>query len=317
MVPPQGGKTGVFDGFWEATFASGSTVRLTTVCISGTNVWHNYESFAKFRELNFSTCVIITRDEDVKGHLSGDGCSIEWEDGDVWRRAQREPAAASFAPSPGDIGAGGAQGSDAAPEAQRELAGVVTPLVPTSSLAPQPPAGDAAGKGNRAAEEAVSALLRKDAKALREALESGAPVDGDLPAERLWRQLRWELLWRGELPRTTLLMGAVLLEWPEGVQLCVERNADVNAMYAGPLRSVDGQLPCPGSTTALEAVPVLRASLSVRGPAQCVIVHHLLTGPVKMRRQTVQVLRRKAKKEMELVTAGLLDRFDGPFLEAR
>merc|ERR1719203_2340648 len=86
-------EAGVFDGFWEATFAAGDAApKLTVVCISGSNVWHDCDSFAKFRELNSSTCVIIMNDEDVKGHLSQDGTAIAWEDGDTWYRArQREP----------------------------------------------------------------------------------------------------------------------------------------------------------------------------------------------------------------------------------
>ncbi|CAE7369552.1 unnamed protein product [Symbiodinium pilosum] len=58
----------------------------TTVIISGKNVFHEGSLNAKLKVLNAETCVVITDYEDVRGYLSADGETIDWEDGDCWRR---------------------------------------------------------------------------------------------------------------------------------------------------------------------------------------------------------------------------------------
>jgi len=127
-------------------------------------------------------------------------------------------------------------------------------------------------------------------------------------AARLWQVMKWDPAWSGEAPRTPLLAAAILLQWSEGVELCVRRGADVNDTYCGPFRCADGSVGGGDAT----GVPMLRVALSVRGPAQCTICQHVLAG--KVRGRTFQSIRKRAKAEMEPITASFLDRFTGPLL---
>lgn len=288
-----GGAHGTFNGFWRATFAADGVARPTTVCVSGASIWHDCDLFARFRELTSTTCVIMMKDEDIKGHLSDDGKSIEWEDGDCWHLAEKR---------------------------ERQHTTAFAEEVPTTKQTmppalPQQPRGDDQVSRGCAVEflDAVAAaelaVLRRERKALADALDDGASPNGAVLSERLWRELRWDVDERGEPAHVTLLVACILLQWPQGVELCVQRGADVNATYVGPLRLADGSF----AAGADKTVPVLRVALSARGPVQCILVQHILGGRVRCK--TVQALRRKARQEMEMVTAQLLDRFDGPFAD--
>lgn len=286
---PRSDQEHTFDGRWRATTLKDGKPCRTTVTISGSNVWHRGSQYAALKLVNQSTCVLVMKDQDVKGYLSDDvdalalGSTIDWDDGDSWPRAPevaQQPerpaaaAAAAAAQRPGD--------SDP-PEAARE---------PTLAAA------DAAG-----------AMLARDEKCLIEALEDGVPVDSSVEPSELWRQLRGQPEWQGEPPRIPLLVAAILLQWPEGVEVCVRYGADVNGTYAGPFRGADAQR---GGEAA--GVPILRVALAAQGPAQCTICQQLLKG--KIARKTFLTVRKKARAEMDFVTAGFFDRFDGPFLEA-
>mmetsp|Transcript_25545 Transcript_25545/g.51142 ORF Transcript_25545/g.51142 Transcript_25545/m.51142 type:complete len:325 (+) Transcript_25545:50-1024(+) len=299
---PPNGEVGVFDGYWVATFADGSIMKLTTVCISGAHVWHRREEFAKFKQVTGNTCAIMMRDEDVKGRLSDDAEAIAWEDGDCWRRARPRSRRARPADDGGavEIGVASVPGQDDGDIVRSPpCEGVPAEAAAVASIAPRKAATEAAAA-------AATAVLRREWKALHDALETGAPVESEVDPVELWRELRWDAP-AGAPPRTSLLAACILLQWPEGVALCVQRGADVNATYEGPLRSADGFAQAGGG------VPLLRAAVSAaRGPTQSTIVQHLLGGRVRCK--TVQAVRRKMREEMELVTAQLIDRFDGPFL---
>ncbi|CAE8644005.1 unnamed protein product [Polarella glacialis] len=247
----------------------GSRMSSTTVCISGTNVWHKGNLFATVKVLNPDTCVLITSSEDAKGYLSPDRSKIEWDDGDCWQRETR-----------------------------------LRPQIPDeASLAvrPAPGAGDVA-------DSALGALLRRDAKALHDLFLDGSTADLEVDPTQVWKQMRWDPKWTGKPPQTPLVVAAILLQWPEGVEVCVRKGANVNGTYSGPFRHADGSV-------AREAAgaPILRVALTAQGPSQCTICQHVLSG--KVRGRTFQTVRRKAKAHMDFVTAGFFDNFQGPFLE--
>mmetsp|Transcript_33302 Transcript_33302/g.102509 ORF Transcript_33302/g.102509 Transcript_33302/m.102509 type:complete len:295 (-) Transcript_33302:81-965(-) len=265
-----------FNGNWRATTMVRNKLKETTVTISGTNVWHKGSLYATVRLVTRTTCVLVMKDQDVKGFLSEDGREIEWEDGDVWPRAS--PAAEQpEAPAP-------PQSGPVEPEAEAEK-------VPIFSVA-----------------DASAALLQRDHKRLADVLEDGVPVDSTVDPAELWQEMRWDPRWTGELPRTPFLVAAMLLQWPEGVEVCVRYGADVNGTYTGPFRSSSG-----GTCSKADGAPVLQVALSTRGPDQCIICQHLLRG--KVARRTFQVVRKRAKEEMDFVTAGFFDKYQGPFLE--
>lgn len=280
---PQSDQEHTFEGLWRATTVKDGKACRTTVTISGSNVWHRGSQYATLKLVNQSTCVLVMKDQDVKGFLSDDGSTIDWDDGDSWPRApeatqQSRPARA--APQAAEVAQSTA---DEPAEGARE---------------PMFSASDAAG-----------ALLSRDEKRLTDALEDGVLADSPVEPAALWQELRWQPKWQGEPPRIPLLVAAMMLQWPEGVEVCVRYGADVNGTYVGPYRSADGQQ---GGEAV--GVPLLRVALSAKGPAQCTICQHLLKG--KIARKTFLTLRKKAKAEMDFVTAGYFDRFDGPFLEA-
>jgi len=307
-----------FDGFWSATFAADGVARETVVCVSGVNVWHNYDKFATFRTVNGNTCAIVMHDEDVRGHLADDGKVIEWDDGDRWFRVVEPAQKTAREDSKTEEQAAGApveevSTSSDVDRAQQDLdddaiidddEGSVRPKRSSSSDAKAAPArAEEAG----ASECAFAAVLSRHLKSLCDALNDGASPNVEVESPRVWQELRWQPKWEGDTPPvTTLLAACVLCSWPEGVELCVRRGGDVNGLYTGPLMGQDNCLTIPKT-----AVPMMRVAFSARGPAQSAIVRHLLEGRVKCR--TVQTLLRRFRQDMDFVTAELLSRFEGPF----
>mmetsp|Transcript_63490 Transcript_63490/g.196510 ORF Transcript_63490/g.196510 Transcript_63490/m.196510 type:complete len:310 (+) Transcript_63490:40-969(+) len=280
-----------FEGQWRATTLLRGKPSRTVVTISGSNVWHRGSQYATLKLVNQSTCVLIMRDQDVKGYLSDDGSTIDWDDGDIWPRAVQ--AVQQVRPIPAQVTTNGTTSEVFAKSAAGEADGGV----------------EAAREPAFSAADAASFLLARDAKRLADALCDGVPADSVMEPAVLWRELRWEPQWRGDSPRTPLLIAAILLQWAEGVEVCVRYGADVNGTYFGPFRQADGTL---GSEAA--GAPILRVALSAQGPAQCTICQHVLGG--KISRKTFLVVRKKAKAEMDFVTAGFFERFDGPFLKS-
>lgn len=270
-----------FDGFWEATMADGDS---TVVILSGKNVWHDGSQFASLKVLNQQTCALIMADDDVRGYLSADGQEIEWEDGDCWKKAKMEQH-----------------------KGQQSFA---TPTRTSPHKSQIEPANNAWVKKHNADEEAVlEALVQRDAGSLQEILELGCPADIFVESEPLWREMGWTPEGDCQQMPLPLLVAAILLQWSEGVRICVEKKANVNATYAGPFPRSDG-----GTVQEKSGAPILRVALSAKGPAQCIICQHILSA--KVRGRTFQSVRRKAEDEMDFVTLGLFDNFKGPFAES-
>lgn len=284
-----------FDGFWESTAADGSA---TTVIISGQKVWHDGDLFAELKLLDPAVCVLVTQSEDTRGEISEDWQRIMWSDGDCWvRSCQGHQHAALQAEAHRSTGMSGPLTS-----VEGDAHAIASVHVPAKSC-PGPPKKD----GNPA--DAVKALFDRDAKRFRDSLDDGVPVDSEVDARQLWQAMRWQPTWtNASLPQTPLLVAALLLQWPEGVELCVQHGADVNMTYAGPYRTAEGGVACEPA-----GAPVLRVALSARGPAQSAVCRQLLNGRIRAR--TLHTVRRKAKKELEADTEYLLNNWSGPVLE--
>ena len=124
-------------------------------------------------------------DDDVRGYLSTDGEEIEWEDGDFWKRAKRQIEV----------------------EAQ--------PGLVTSERLPNQSTESSFAKDPVDQEAAVEALLQRNAVSLQRILDSGFPVETSISSMPIWRQLGW--MPEGDCQETalSLLVGAILLQWPE------------------------------------------------------------------------------------------------------
>lgn len=269
-----------FDGFWEATMADGDSTCSTVVILSGKNVWHDGSQFASLKVLNQQTCALIMADDDVRGYLSADGQEIEWEDGDCWKRAKMEQH-----------------------KGQHSFA---RPTSASPHKFQNEPANNVVKERNADEEAVLEALVQRDAGSLQGILESGC-ADIFVEPVPLWREMGWTP--EGDCQPLPLLVAAILLQWPEGVRICVEKKANVNATYAGPFPGSDG-----GTVQEKSGAPILRVALSAKGPAQCIICQHILSA--KVRGRTFQSVRRKAKDEMDFVTLSLFDNFQGPFAES-
>lgn len=129
-------------------------------------------------------------DDDVRGYLSTDGKEIEWEDGDVWKRAKRHIEQVEAQP--------GLVTSERV--AQRNE------LPNESSFAKDP---------EDFPEAALEALLQRNAVSLQRILDSGFPVETSISSMPIWRHLGW--IPEGDCRETpvSLLVGAILLQWPE------------------------------------------------------------------------------------------------------
>ncbi|CAE8617119.1 unnamed protein product [Polarella glacialis] len=81
-----------------------------------------------------------------------------------------------------------------------------------------------------AAARASLALLERNGRSFRLSLESGDSVQSTVDALQLWQRMRWDPgdAWRSQAQQLTtpLLVAAVLLQWPEGVELCIRFGAD-------------------------------------------------------------------------------------------
>jgi len=165
------------------------------------------------------------------------------------------------------------------------------------------------------AKGAVDALMARDAKAMKYALESGADVDMCVQPARLWEKLGWNPspAWCACPPHLPLLVAAILLQWPEGVQLCVQYGAYVNATYSGPIQKNECSTDVPSGTTpgTCSPKPLLRVALSVRGWCQCLVVRHILDRRVQLK--TFQTVKKKAQDEMEVDTKILFQYWCGPY----
>lgn len=156
----------------------------------GRNVWHDGSQFASIKVLNAQTCALIMDDDDVRGYLSTDGEEIEWEDGDLWKRAKRHIEQVEAQP--------GLVTSERV--AQRNE------LPNESSFAKDP---------EDFPEAALEALLQRNAVSLQRILDSGFPVETSISSMPIWRHLGW--MPEGDCRETpvSLLVGAILLQWPE------------------------------------------------------------------------------------------------------
>jgi len=247
---------------------------------------------AELRIFGRTSCVLTTKEDDVRGELSCDGGQIAWSDGDSWIRSKPRRPEQDEAPQP-------LEGAMEADQALAEDDGAQ--------------ARDAAASSHAVAaaeEAAVAAVLAKDAVRLASAFRQGAPVSTEVVVAECWSRFQWDLgEHRRETPAVQLLFAAILLEWPPGVELCVQHGSDVNTTYSGPLRSKSGVV------EVIAAAAPLRVALSARGPAQCLLCRLILGG--RVRAKTVHSLRKKARAEMEPDTAYLLDNWSGPFFEDR
>lgn len=284
---PAGAETLTFDGFWQATAAGGET----TVIISGGTVWHEGERFAAVKVPRPLSCVLVTQDEDIAGELTDDGLEIHWSDGDCWCRAG--PAAGTLA---SDACAGTLAPRPAPSRADSTVDWALSPAEAGESPVAPPQL--------LSCEDACKALLARDAKRLADALNDGVPPDTAVDAAELWRHMRWEPRWHAALPQTPLLIAAILLEWPQGVDLCLRHGASACTTYSGPLRRTDGTAEDdPRGATAL------RVALAIPGATQCLVCRQLLNAGVDAK--TLRVVRRRHRGEMEMDTAMMLDQWDG------
>ncbi|CAK9021079.1 unnamed protein product [Durusdinium trenchii] len=280
-----------FDGFWEATMADGDSTCSTVVVLSGQNVWHEGSRFASIKVLNSHTCVLIMDEDDVRGYLSADGHEIEWEDGDRWRRARKITKDTDEIQKPVSI-------------SETNMQECVSP----EALIKEHRSTDHTTSSEQS-QLAVDSLLQRDALSLQRLLNNGMCADTCIDPSPLWTDIGWTPEGDSQRTPTPLLVAAILLQWPEGVRICVDRKANVNGTYAGPFRSFDG---C--TLQEKSGASILRVALSARGPSQCTICQHVLAGRVRGR--TFQTLKRKAKDEMEFVTRGLFETFQGPFADS-
>eukprot|EP00438_Fugacium_kawagutii_P015384 Skav225144 [mRNA] locus=scaffold1056:206633:208533:- [translate_table: standard] len=184
----------------------------------GKNVWHDGSQFASIKVLNQQTCALIMDDDDVRGYLSADGQEIEWEDGDCWKRAEKHE------------------------RHNRRQADQVhqVPLGPTCTRHNE--AADSVKESDSTGDAGpvLDALLQRDAGALERILTSSS-ADISLPPEPVWEAMQWTPKGDDCNVPLPLIVAAILLEWPEGVRICVEKNANVNATFAGPFRGSDGR----------------------------------------------------------------------------
>lgn len=252
--------------------------------ISGKTVWHEGDRFAGLKLPRPFSCVLITQEEDVAGELSADGREILWSDGDCWLRLES-------ADGPDD--------------------GVVAPPAPklaasfaNSTMALATEVWESQSPQRLTALDAGRALLARDGKRLADALADGVSAEAGVDPAELWRAMRWTPDSEGPSPPAPLLIAAILLEWPEGVQTCLSHGADVNVSFAGPLRCRDGS-----TERDPRGAPSLRVALTVLGSTQSALCNVLLKAGVDPK--TLRIVRRRHRGEMELDTAMLLDRWEG------
>ena len=346
-----------FDGLWEAPQFNANVV------ISRRKVWLMAELMAELSMVSSTTCVLSTKQEDVRGKLDADGAAIHWSDGERWIRAgkgvaESHPSNLFDGSWEVNVGAGapvvvaiagvkilwhdgqvtplnilGARECEMLLEGETygcRLADDDAQLVWSDGdvwLRRVPPVGtegqrtaDAGENLRRAvaeeslrrsaptAAEACAAMWDRDAARFGDLLARGLPSDLEVETEELWRHVPWTPPPQSRPPRTTLLAAAILLHWPEGVQLCVHHGADVNGAYCGPFPCADGSVACEA-----EGTPLLRLALCARDQAQCLICAHLLQGGV--RKRTFNVVKKKAMCEMEAVTARHFTNYTGPFAQ--
>lgn len=155
-------------------------------------------------------------------------------------------------------------------------------------------------EGDAALEAARTSLLDRNAGGLLRALDQGVSVDTVLDARQVWQRLRWnpaaEWFSRADKVAPSLLTAALLLQWPEGTELCLRFGADANAEYHGP---------CPGVTES--SCNMLRLALAARSQPQCLLCRYLLDRGID--RKVFQRLRKRMQNEMELDTQQLFARW--------
>lgn len=162
-------------------------------CRGGKNVWHDGSQFASIKVLNQQTCALIMDDDDVRGYLSADGQEIEWEDGDCWKRAES------------------AERGERHERHQHDQ----VPVGPTCKWRNEAACLDVKGHDSTGeAPDVLDALLRRDAGALERILTS-CPADISLQPEPVWEAMQWTPKGDDCQVPLPLIVGAILLEWPE------------------------------------------------------------------------------------------------------
>ena len=171
--------------------------------ISGRNVWHDGSQFASIKVLNQQTCALIMDDDDVRGYLSADGQEIEWEDGDCWKRAKD---AKGF-----QIQQDGREAQVPVSKAEQHWSNTSKGLEVTYD----PKVTD---------REVLEALLQRNAGSLQRVLDFGHSADKSLEPAPLWQEMAWTPEGCEQTP-VPLLVGAILLQWPEAESIfwCVEQ----------------------------------------------------------------------------------------------
>eukprot|EP00927_Polykrikos_kofoidii_P062145 TRINITY_DN56960_c0_g1_i1.p1 TRINITY_DN56960_c0_g1~~TRINITY_DN56960_c0_g1_i1.p1 ORF type:complete len:304 (+),score=56.82 TRINITY_DN56960_c0_g1_i1:38-949(+) len=283
-LPPPETSSCKFDGHWQAT-ARDEVDATVTVIISGTRVWHDGNLLGTVRILDELSCVLTLPNEDARGKLSQEGLQIVWSDGDSWQKS--EPMQQQNAPPT---------------HAENTSCATAQSTAQETNSTSKPLSTEALRELQAAA---AVATLERDTKQLSDAFSAGVCANMSLDTDALREHLRFPMSSDGKVP---LLAACLLLEWPDGVELCVQHGADVNGIYVGNFHCADGSV-----MGSREAVPMLRLALSTRGPSQALVCRILLGG--KIRAKTVQKVKRKCRAEMEIDTAYLLDNWVGPFLE--
>jgi len=292
-----------FDGRWEVMSAEGPVeIQIARKKI----LWHDQQQ-TPLKVLSSTTCAMIVNGESFDGLLSDDGLELQWSDGDVWDRlegaAEAMPEAAEDAKAAAGAEAEPVPEDDIAEELRTWRLSTAEEAVPAAAAAeeiceaPGPSAADAA-----------AALFNRDLAVLQRLLVDGLAVETEIESTELWRKMNLEPRWSGELPPTPLLVAAMLLQWPQGVELCVKSGANVNGTYFGPYRCADGSI-----TSDKKGTHILRVALSARDHAQSLICGYILHGKVYMR--TFNNVKKKGKPEMTPVTETLFANWNGPYVE--
>ena len=191
---------------------------------AGQNVWHEGSRFADIKVLNSETCVLITDEEDVRGTLSADAQEIDWEDGDCWKRVKPK-----------------SYGAELQPKSCVPAETIVRPVCDEMQK-------ESAKDARSSTQKLLCSLLERDAVSLELLLDQGTSADTCVDSFALWSAIG--LTPEGQEDASTpLLVAAILLQWPEaslychhmsllslealqGVRICVEKHANVNATYA-------------------------------------------------------------------------------------
>lgn len=281
-----------FDGAWEVMSPQGIVI----LQIARKKIlWHDDQQ-TLLNILSPTTCSMVLGGEAFEGELSEDRSEVEWSDGDVWIRRKEQMFVVKENNSQTECIDTDCFGIAQTHENKlHDGSTLVGSYAKNAQSVFQP-------------SDAADALMKRDVDKLRRIFESGIPVTSEVNPTELWHQMRWDPSWSGEPPVTTLLVAAILLQWPQGVELCIRFGADVNSTYCGPFRCADGSV-----SKDVKGAPILRVGLSARDHMQSLICGYILNGKVYSR--TFQSVKKKAKGEMAPVTENIFRDWLGPFYE--